>query len=112
MAASKATAQIVTSAALSAHRAFAGTPPTTAFIDSSLSPRREFARVRPSRAPDCGGDAIRMCSGCERSRCPIPDRPPHYNPAVATELSIQRRDDERGVVPALYGELDVVSGPK
>ena len=30
---------------------------------------------------------------------------------VSTELSIQRRDDERGVVLALFGELDVVSAP-
>jgi stage II sporulation protein AA (anti-sigma F factor antagonist) len=31
---------------------------------------------------------------------------------VSTELSIQRRDDDRGVVLTLFGELDVVSAPK
>ncbi len=31
---------------------------------------------------------------------------------VATELSIQRRDDERGVVLVLFGELDMVSAPE
>jgi anti-anti-sigma factor len=31
---------------------------------------------------------------------------------VATDLSIQRRDDDRGVVLALGGELDVVSAPQ
>jgi len=30
---------------------------------------------------------------------------------VSTDLSIQRRDDDRGVVLALFGELDVVSAP-
>ena len=30
---------------------------------------------------------------------------------VATELSINRRDDDRGTVLALSGELDVVSAP-
>jgi anti-sigma B factor antagonist len=35
-----------------------------------------------------------------------------YNAAVATELSIQRREDDRGVVLALFGELDVVSAPE
>jgi anti-sigma B factor antagonist len=35
-----------------------------------------------------------------------------YNPAVATELSITRRDDERGHVLVLVGELDVVSAPE
>lgn len=34
-----------------------------------------------------------------------------YNAPVSTELSIQRRDDDRGVVLALFGELDVVSAP-
>jgi anti-anti-sigma factor len=33
-------------------------------------------------------------------------------PAVSTDLSIQRRDDDRGVVLALFGELDVISAPK
>jgi anti-sigma B factor antagonist len=32
--------------------------------------------------------------------------------AVSTDLSIQRRDDDRGVVLALFGELDVVSAPE
>jgi anti-sigma B factor antagonist len=32
--------------------------------------------------------------------------------AVATELSINRRDEARGVVLALSGELDVVSAPE
>jgi len=32
--------------------------------------------------------------------------------SVSTEFSIQRRDDERGVVLALFGELDVVSAPE
>lgn len=31
---------------------------------------------------------------------------------VSTELSINRRDDDRGVVLALFGELDVVSAPQ
>lgn len=31
---------------------------------------------------------------------------------VSTDLSIQRRDDDRGVVLALFGELDVVSAPE
>jgi anti-anti-sigma factor len=31
---------------------------------------------------------------------------------VATELSINRRDDDRGVVLVLSGELDVVSAPE
>ena len=35
-----------------------------------------------------------------------------YNAAVSTELSIKRRDDHRGVVLALVGELDVVSAPE
>jgi anti-anti-sigma factor len=35
----------------------------------------------------------------------------YYNPAVATELTITQRDDDRGVVLALFGELDVVSAP-
>ncbi|MGN6868851.1 MAG: STAS domain-containing protein [Solirubrobacteraceae bacterium] len=30
---------------------------------------------------------------------------------VSTDLSIQRRDDDRGVVLTLFGELDVVSAP-
>ena len=32
--------------------------------------------------------------------------------AVATDLSIQRRDDDRGVVLTLFGELDVVTAPE
>ncbi|MGH2887002.1 MAG: STAS domain-containing protein [Solirubrobacteraceae bacterium] len=31
---------------------------------------------------------------------------------VSTDLSIQRRDDDRGVVLALFGELDVVTAPE
>ncbi len=30
---------------------------------------------------------------------------------VSTELAIQRMDDDRGVILALFGELDVVSAP-
>jgi anti-anti-sigma factor len=36
----------------------------------------------------------------------------HYNHRVATELSINRRDEAGGVVLALSGELDVVSAPE
>jgi anti-sigma B factor antagonist len=32
--------------------------------------------------------------------------------AVSTDLAIQRRDDDRGVVLALSGELDVVTAPE
>jgi anti-sigma B factor antagonist len=35
-----------------------------------------------------------------------------YNAPVATDLSINRRDDDRGVVLALSGELDVVTAPE
>jgi anti-sigma B factor antagonist len=35
-----------------------------------------------------------------------------YNPPVATELSIIRRDEAGGVVLVLSGELDVVSAPE
>jgi anti-sigma B factor antagonist len=35
-----------------------------------------------------------------------------YTDAVATELSIERRDDARGVVLVLSGELDVVTAPE
>jgi anti-sigma B factor antagonist len=33
-------------------------------------------------------------------------------PPVSTEFSITRRDNERGVVLALFGELDAVSAPE
>jgi anti-sigma B factor antagonist len=35
-----------------------------------------------------------------------------YNAAVSTKLSIERRDDQGGVVLALFGELDVISAPE
>jgi anti-sigma B factor antagonist len=50
----------------------------------------------------------RMYPACERPVGPAPD----YNAAVATELSITRRDDERGAQLVLSGELDVVSAPE
>jgi anti-anti-sigma factor len=52
-----------------------------------------------------------MCSPCELIPQPR-DGDRHYNPAVATELSIIRRDKAGGVVLALSGELDVVSAPE
>ena len=51
-----------------------------------------------------------MCPRCEHLAHPD-DAVRHYNPPVATALSINRRDEAGGVVLALSGELDVVSAP-
>jgi anti-sigma B factor antagonist len=52
-----------------------------------------------------------VCPRCEHRAQPD-DALRHYNPPVATELSINRRDEAGGVVLALSGELDVVSAPE
>ena len=51
-----------------------------------------------------------MCPPCELIAQPR-DRIPPTIQRVATELSINRRDEAGGVVLALSGELDVVSAP-
>ena len=57
------------------------------------------------------GLAARCVFGVNAHRATVgADR--HYNPAVETELSINRRDEAGGVVIALSGELDVVSAPE
>ena len=57
------------------------------------------------------GLAARCVFGVNAHRATVgADR--HYNPAVATELSINRRDEAGGVVLVLNGELDVVSAPE
>jgi anti-sigma B factor antagonist len=95
----------MTSPVLSTHRALAGVPPTAPFIRVPLFPTLLF-RARPAkpRAPI----AARSYTGCDRRVTEGCD----YNPRVSTELSIQRRDDDRGVVLTLFGELDVVSAPE
>jgi anti-sigma B factor antagonist len=52
-----------------------------------------------------------LCPRCEHLAQPD-DAVRHYNHPVATELSINRRDEAGGVVLALSGELDVVSAPE
>jgi anti-sigma B factor antagonist len=52
-----------------------------------------------------------LCPWCEHLAQPD-DALRHYNAPVATELSINRRDEAGGVVLALSGELDVVSAPE
>jgi len=54
--------------------------------------------------------AIADVSPCELIAQPR-DRIPSTIQRVATELSINRRDEAGGVVLALSGELDVVSAP-
>jgi anti-sigma B factor antagonist len=51
-----------------------------------------------------------MCPSCELIAQPR-DRIANTIQRVATELSINRRDEAGGVVLALSGELDVVSAP-
>src|ERR1700749_2335536 len=56
-----------------------------------------------------------MCPWCERAchrGVAVAPGCPTRMQFVATELSINRRDDDRGVVLALFGELDVVSAPE
>ncbi|HTP18440.1 MAG TPA: STAS domain-containing protein [Solirubrobacteraceae bacterium] len=52
-----------------------------------------------------------MCPGCEASRNRVSEIVITIEP-VATELSINRREEAGGVVLALSGELDVVSAPE
>ena len=48
-----------------------------------------------------------MNAGCPDTAAGV--EPRHYNAAVATELSINRTDDDRGVALALHGELDAAT---
>ena len=52
-----------------------------------------------------------MCTPTPEARLGVPGHTIRLT-SVASELSIERRDDARGVVLVLAGELDVVSAPE
>lgn len=53
-----------------------------------------------------------MLSGAPAGCVVVVTAGPNYNPLVARELSITRREDARGLVLALAGDLDLGSAPR